>query len=81
MAVSGWLLDKSATSRAGHPAVGAALDELAGTLHLCPTALLEQLYSTRSAREYDETESALRAGLLVVAAPAEVRPLTTRRLA
>ncbi|MBA2323800.1 MAG: PIN domain-containing protein [Pseudonocardiales bacterium] len=72
MAVKGWLLDKSAAVRAHDPAVGAALDELAGKLCLCPTALLEQLFSTRSAAEYDQTEASLRASLIIVDAPADI---------
>jgi predicted nucleic acid-binding protein len=72
VAVKGWLLDKSAAVRAGDPGVGSALDELAGKLCLCPTGLLEQLYSTRSALEYDATSAALRAGLVVVDAPADI---------
>ncbi len=72
MAVKGWLLDKSAAVRAGDPVIGPALAELAGTLCICPTALLEQLYSTRSAREYDVTEAALRADLVMVNSPPDV---------
>jgi predicted nucleic acid-binding protein len=72
VAVKGWLLDKSAAVRVSDPVVGAALAELAGTLCLCQTALLEQLFSTRSAGEYDRTEAALRSGLVIVDAPADV---------
>jgi predicted nucleic acid-binding protein len=72
VAVKGWLLDKSAAVRVSDPVVGAALSELAGTLCLCQAALLEQLFSTRSAGEYDETEAALRAGLVIVDAPSDV---------
>ncbi len=81
MAVKGWLLDKSAAVRADDHIVGPQLDELAGKLCLCPTALLEQLFSTRSAREYDETEAALRAGLVIVDAPTDIlrRALTLQR--
>lgn len=53
----GWLLDKSAAARASDPAVGAELAELAGSLFLCPVGRLEQLYSARSAHDYDALES------------------------
>jgi hypothetical protein len=81
VAVKGWLLDKSAAIRISDPAVGAGLAELAGTLCLCPTELLEQLFATRSAREYDETEGALRAGLVIVEAPPDllIRALALQR--
>lgn len=48
----GWILDKSAAARADDPEVAAALEELAGSLHLCPVGELEQLYSARSAADY-----------------------------
>lgn len=53
MAVSGWLVDNSVAARKNHPAVRAQLAELAGSLHICPVSRLEQLYSARSARDYD----------------------------
>lgn len=79
--MKGWLLDKSAAVRADEHIVSSQLDELAGKLCLCPTALLEQLFSTRSAREYDETEAALRTCLVIVDAPADIlqRALTLQR--
>lgn len=79
--MKGWLLDRSAAVRADEPGVGPALAELAGRLCLCPAALLEQLFSTRSAREYDETAAALRADLVIVDAPADIldRALTLQR--
>jgi predicted nucleic acid-binding protein len=81
VAVKGWLLDKSAAVRAGDPVVGPQLVELAGRLCLCPTALLERLYSARSAREYDVMDDALRKGLVIVEAPPDVlaRALTLQR--
>lgn len=60
MAVTGWVLDKSAATRANETVVGAQLAELAGQLHVCPVGLLEQLYSARSASDYES----LRLGLL-----------------
>ena len=53
MAVDGWILDKSAAARAAEPSVRTQLDELVGRLWICPVGELEQLYSTRSAGEYD----------------------------
>lgn len=70
--MSGWILDKSAAARAGDAAFAADLAELAGSLHLCPVGELEQLYSARSVRHYDELQADLRASLIVVAAPADV---------
>ena len=70
--MSGWILDKSAAARAGDDAVAAELAELAGSLHLCSVGELEQLYSARSARQYDELKADLRESLIVVAAPADV---------
>jgi predicted nucleic acid-binding protein len=52
VAVTGWLLDKSAAARADDPAIAEQLDELAGSLHLCPVGVLEQLYSARSGEDH-----------------------------
>lgn len=70
MAVAGWILDKSAAARVDHAGVRAQLDELAGSLWICPVGELEQLYSTRSAPEYD----ALAAELTRVLPRADVPP-------
>lgn len=72
MAVAGWLIDKSAAARIGDPAVGTHLAELAGSLYICPIGELEQLYSARSATEYDVWRDKLRAGYEVVRAPEDV---------
>lgn len=53
MAIDGWILDKSAVARSPEPGVRAQLEELTGLLWLCPVGELEQLYSTRSATDYD----------------------------
>ncbi len=66
------MLDKSAAARAGEPAIGRQLVELAGTLFVCPIGELEQLYSARSARHYEEMKADLRAGFGVAAAPPDV---------
>ena len=72
MAVEGWVLDKSAAARASEAGVGPQLVELAGSLFVCPVGELEQLYSARSARDYDELKSNLHANLDVISAPADV---------
>ena len=72
MAVEGWILDKSAAARVGEPGIRAQLDELAGRLWICPIGELEQLYSTRSAGEYDMLAADLRESLPKAAAPPDV---------
>lgn len=72
MAVSGWLVDNSAAARKRDPVVGAQLAELAGVLHVCPVGELEQLFSARSARDYDEHLVELRESFALVAAPADI---------
>ncbi|MGH3899567.1 MAG: PIN domain-containing protein [Pseudonocardiaceae bacterium] len=66
------MLDKSAVARTGEPAVGRQLAELAGSLFVCPIGELEQLYSARSARHYEELKVELHAGFEVVAAPPDI---------
>lgn len=72
MAVAGWILDKSAAARSSDPVIGAQLAELAGRLYVCPIGELEQLYSARSARHYDQLQAELRASFDIVAAPPDV---------
>lgn len=72
MALRGWLVDKSAAARSGNEREGAQLSELAGSLYLCPVGRLEQLYSARSARDYDVLDGALRDAFSIVAAPPDV---------
>ncbi|GEM_PF-1310910 len=72
MELAGWILDKSATARASDPAIGRMLAELAGSLFVCPIGELEQLYSARSATDYDELRVALHAAFRVVAAPPDL---------
>jgi predicted nucleic acid-binding protein len=69
VAVAGWILDKSAAARGTDPVVGAQLAELAGQLFMCRVGELEQLYSARSARYYDQLQDELHASFDVVAAP------------
>lgn len=72
MAVRGWLLDKSAAARAGQKGVAEQLAELAGLLFLCPVGQLEQLYSARSARDYDILEADLHSSFEIVSVPPDV---------
>lgn len=72
MAVAGWLLDKSAAARASEPRIVQQLAELSGALCICPVGELEQLYSARSAADYDHLKKDLRASLTVVEPPADL---------
>ena len=68
----GWLLDKSAAARSGDERVGTQLTELAGSLFLCPVGELEQLYSARSAKDYDALEADLRDTFEIIATPPDL---------
>ena len=72
MAVDGWILDKSAAARARKAAVRAQLEELAGRLWICPVGELEQLYSTRSASDYDLVAGELRTALQRASPPPDL---------
>ena len=72
MALTGWLLDKSAAARAHRPVIGDQLAELAGQLHVCPVGELEQLYSARSADDYDALRGELHAAYTMAAAPPDI---------
>ncbi len=72
MAVTGWIIDKSAAARASDPQIGPQLAALAGSLFVCLVGELEQLYSARSARDYDDLKSALHESFEIVAAPPDV---------
>jgi len=72
VAVAGWLLDKSAAARAADPQVATQLGELAGSLSVCPVGELEQLYSARSASDYDRIKEALHNAFEVVAIPPDL---------
>ncbi len=69
MAVAGWILDKSAAARSADPVIGAQIVELAGSLFVCPVGELEQLYSARSAQDYDRLKEELHAAYEVVPTP------------
>jgi predicted nucleic acid-binding protein len=70
--VEGWLLDKSAAARASDPRLGPRLAEMAGSLFVCQVGKLEQLYSARSARDYDTLDEDLDANFEILAAPADL---------
>ena len=72
MAVAGWLLDKSAAARVADERVQGQLAELSGRLHVCAVGQLEQLYSARSAADYDALASTLAGSLLPAPAPADL---------
>lgn len=72
MALSGWLVDKSAAARVNDASVRSALAALSGSLYLCPVGQLEQLHSARSAADYDVLDRDLRETFPVVAAPPDV---------
>lgn len=72
MALTGWILDKSAAARVGDAKVRAELDALAGQLRICPIGRLEQLYSARSATDYDRLAENLVDSLVTVNAPADI---------
>jgi predicted nucleic acid-binding protein len=72
VAVAGWILDKSAAARAESPEISAQLLELAGSLAVCPVGQLEQLYSARSAEDYDALKSDLGDSFELVSAPPDL---------
>jgi predicted nucleic acid-binding protein len=72
VAVRGWLLDKSAGVRAKDPIIGAQLDALVSTLHICPVIELERLYSARSVKDYEEFREDLHGSLIIVSAPTDI---------
>jgi predicted nucleic acid-binding protein len=72
VAIAGWIVDKSAAARAHDPRVGPQLLALTGTLLVCPIGELEQLFSARSADDYDARRDLLRDGFESVAPPGDV---------
>lgn len=72
MAVARWLLDKSAAVRSDDPIFGRQLAELAGSLCVCPVGELEQLYSARSATDYDRFKAELHEDFEVIPPPPDL---------
>ncbi|HVF14722.1 MAG TPA: PIN domain-containing protein [Acidimicrobiales bacterium] len=68
----GWILDKSAAARTADPDVGRQLGELTGSLFVCQVGELEQLYSARSARDYDQLKAEMHGSFDIVAPPSDV---------
>ena len=72
MALNGWSWTKAPPVRGNDPVVSRELAELEGELYICPVGELEQLYSARSALDYDALRDELHAGFEVVAAPPDI---------
>jgi predicted nucleic acid-binding protein len=72
VAVNGWIVDNSVAARKNDPTIRTQLVELADLLYFCPVGELEQLFSARSAREYDAFRGFLRDNFNLVAAPPDV---------
>lgn len=72
MAVAGWVLDKSAVARSADAIIARQLAEFAGALFICPVGELEQLYSARSASDYDDMKAGLQASFETIAAPPDL---------
>jgi predicted nucleic acid-binding protein len=66
------MVDKSAAARGTDPVVGAQLAALAGSLYICAVGELEQLYSARSAQDYDALREDLHDSFEIVAAPPDL---------
>ena len=79
--MKGWVLDKSAAVHASAGSLGHQLEELLGSLFLCPVGELEQLYSARSARDYDQLANELHGSFEVLPAPSDLldRALSLQR--
>ncbi len=72
MAVSGWVIDKSAVARGSDPVTREQLVALAGLLYICPVGELEQLFSARSARDYDAERDRIHDDYRPVAPPPDI---------
>jgi predicted nucleic acid-binding protein len=70
--MNGWIVDKSAAARAKDPVVGDQLAHIEGELHVCQIGQLEQLYSARSAADYDALSEALASIYDPVDAPPDI---------
>lgn len=77
MAVAGWIVDKSAAARAGEAGIAAQLAELAHRVAICEVGELEQLYSSKSAVDYDQLKVDLHDRFQVLISPPD---LLTRAL-
>jgi predicted nucleic acid-binding protein len=72
VAIGGWLLDKSAAARSADASIQRQLAGLTGSLYVCSIGELEQLYSARSASDYDVLKEKLHDSLDVLAPPLDI---------
>lgn len=72
MAVSGWIVDKSAAIRVSPDVIAQRLQILPSQLFVCPVGELEQLYSSRSAADYEERKTGLHLAFAIAAPPPDV---------
>jgi predicted nucleic acid-binding protein len=81
VAVGGWIVDKSASTRVDEAGILEELDQVAGSLFVCPVGELERRFSARSADEYDRVAGELRAAFPRAEAPADIfdRALSLQR--
>lgn len=66
------MIDKSVAARIAEETIAVALDGLAGQLWICPVGRLEQLYSAKSASDYDTLRAQLDTGLFQAEAPTDL---------
>ncbi len=66
------MLDKSAAVRKNDLVIGPQLTEFAGAMYVCPVGELEQLYSAKSARDYDAQCDDLHDSYEIVAPPPDI---------
>jgi len=69
VAVNGWIVDKSAAARGNDPIAREQLVALSGLLYICPVGELEQLFSARSARDYDAEHDRIHDDYRAIAPP------------
>jgi predicted nucleic acid-binding protein len=72
VAVSGWIIDRSAAARGSDPVAREHLVALAGRLYICPIGELEQLFSARSARDYDAERNRIHDDYRAAASPPDI---------
>lgn len=72
MAVNGWIVDKSAAARGNDPNAREQLVALAWLLYICPVGELEQLFSARSARDYDAERDRINDDYRAIAPPPDI---------
>jgi predicted nucleic acid-binding protein len=70
--VNGWIVDKSVASRFDKASVVGQVSTLDGPLFLCEIGLLEQLFSSRSSKDYDKVDATLRENFTILTAPPNV---------